>query len=70
MAKFRKRPVVIEAYQTHTAKTVGTWDDRMFASVGDWIITGEDGVQVACKPDIFALTYEAVEEGPDDGDRG
>jgi len=27
---------------------------------GDWIITGVKGEQYACKPDIFALTYEAV----------
>lgn len=29
---------------------------------GDWIITGVQGEHYPCKPDIFAATYEAVEE--------
>lgn len=28
---------------------------------GDWIITGINGEQYPCKPDIFAATYEAAE---------
>lgn len=29
---------------------------------GDWIITGVKGERYPCKPDIFAMTYELVEE--------
>ena len=29
---------------------------------GDWIITGVKGEHYPCKPDIFAMTYEAAEE--------
>jgi hypothetical protein len=29
---------------------------------GDWIITGVKGECYPCKPDIFAMTYEPVEE--------
>jgi hypothetical protein len=29
---------------------------------GDWIITGVKGERYPCKPDIFAATYEAVED--------
>jgi len=29
---------------------------------GDWIITGIKGERYPCKPDIFAATYELVEE--------
>jgi hypothetical protein len=32
----------------------------MSASVGDWIIKGVKGEIYACKPDIFAATYEAA----------
>ena len=32
---------------------------------GDWIITGIQGENYPCKPDIFALTYEAVEDNAD-----
>jgi hypothetical protein len=28
---------------------------------GDWVITGVKGENYPCKPDIFELTYEAVE---------
>lgn len=30
---------------------------------GDWIITGVKGERYPCKPDIFTMTYDAVEEG-------
>jgi len=29
---------------------------------GDWIITGVKGEHYPCKPDIFEMTYERVEE--------
>ena len=29
---------------------------------GDWIITGVKGERYPCKPDIFDITYELVEE--------
>ena len=32
------------------------------ASLGDWIIRGVQGELYACKPDIFAATYEPVED--------
>lgn len=30
---------------------------------GDWIITGVAGERYPCKPEIFAATYEAVNDG-------
>lgn len=32
----------------------------MHASIGDYIITGIQGEQYPCKPDIFEQTYELV----------
>lgn len=32
------------------------------ANVGDWIIRGVKGEFYPCKPDIFEMTYEKVEE--------
>ena len=32
------------------------------ASIGDWIIKGVQGELYPCKPDIFAMTYEVVED--------
>lgn len=62
MAKFRKRPVVIEAYQTEVPMDIQTLEGTMHADPGDYIITGVKGEQYPCKPDIFEQTYEKVEE--------
>jgi hypothetical protein len=79
MAKYRKKPVEIEATQwfkmgDHPAvrKPSINWDDSESGWVdtlegghivtpGDWIITGVKGEHYPCKPDIFEMTYEAVE---------
>ncbi len=60
--KFRKKPVVIEAYQTDKELFIETLEGTHKANVGDWIITGVNGEQYPCKPDIFAKTYERVDE--------
>ncbi len=60
MAKYRKKPIVIEAYQTEVAFDIHTLEGIMHADIGDWIITGVQGEQYPCKPDIFEKTYEKV----------
>ena len=60
--KFRKKPVVVVAYKTSKELIIKTLEGDMKASVGDWIITGINGEQYPCKPDIFKKTYEPVEE--------
>ena len=57
---FRKKPVVIEAYQTEKELDIFTLEGVMHAAPGDWIITGVNGEQYPCKPDIFEKTYEPV----------
>ena len=59
--KYRKKLVVIEAYQTDKPMDIETLEGTMHASPGDYIITGVNGEQYPCKPDIFKKTYEAVE---------
>ena len=61
MAKYRKKPVVIEAYQTDKEMDIPTLEGVMHASKGDYIITGVNGEQYPCKPDILEKTYEPVE---------
>jgi hypothetical protein len=41
---------------------IETLEGTMTASLGDWIIKGVAGEFYPCKPDIFALTYELVNE--------
>lgn len=55
--KFQKKPVIIEAYQTDVDIYIDTLEGKMHASPGDWIITGVNGEQYPCKPDIFEKTY-------------
>ena len=59
--KFRKKPIVIEAYQTNKEVTIHTLEGDMKASAGDWILTGVNGEQYPCKPEIFEKTYEPIE---------
>ena len=58
--KFQKKPVVVEAYQTDVEIIIPTLEGDMKASPGDWIITGVNGEQYPCKPDIFEKTYQRV----------
>ena len=61
--KVRKKPVVVDAYQTDKVIYIDTLEGRMRADIGDWIITGVDGEQYPCKPDIFEKTYDIIGEG-------
>lgn len=97
MAKYRKKPVVIEAFQitVETRNSNWDWPDWMHrawqkennetgalypwmdiqdgdlaivtleglqrVSMNDYIIRGVMGEIYPCKPDIFEMTYEAVE---------
>ena len=92
MAKFRKKPVVIEAVKwdgqnineildfgdsgpfplwgddykidrDQGSVLILTAEGTMRADTGDWIIRGIKGEFYPCKPDIFAVTYEKVEDG-------
>ena len=62
MAKFRKKPVVIEAYQTDVTVQIPTLEGVMTANPSDWIITGVQGEKYPCRDDIFQQTYELVKD--------
>lgn len=54
-----------EEYEQVVAKEglkIFTLEGALMASVGDWIIRGVHGEFYPCKPDIFEMTYEPVEE--------
>lgn len=61
--KVRKKPVIVEAYQTNQVIYIDTLEGQMKAEKGDWIITGVNGEQYPCKPEIFNKTYDVLEEG-------
>ena len=60
--KYRKKPVIIEAYQVDKELIITTLEGEMKARVGDYIITGVKGEKYPCRKDIFELTYEEVKE--------
>jgi hypothetical protein len=91
MPKFRKKPVIIEAfrywkdcrpdwfcnkvtaneivtYETHCE--IKTLEGVMRGEVGDYIIQGVKGEIYPCKPDIFEVTYEEIEEQAAGGSHG
>jgi hypothetical protein len=49
---------------------IQTLEGEMAANPGDWIIRGVKGEFYPCKPDIFAATYEAVEDIDNAGGEG
>ena len=61
--KYRKKPVVVEARQLAYPEVVTTAHGGVCAVAGDWVITDpETGDTWPIKPDIFASTYEPVDE--------
>ena len=60
--KYRKKPVVVEAYQTDREIMIHTLEGDMKASIGNYIVTGIDGEKYPCKPDIFEKNYTPVEQ--------
>jgi len=59
--EYVKKPIVVTAYQTDEEFYIDTLEGRMLASIGDYIITGVNGEQYPCKPDIFEKTYDLPE---------
>jgi len=72
MARYQKKPVVVEAVQwfkhgDHPAVFADSPDDvfgyidtpegRLTVQPGDWVITGVAGENYPCKPDIFVKLY-------------
>lgn len=91
MAKYKKKPVIIESIQatgtpesnreiidwcrgSNTPATmdhhpdignclsIATLEGAHWVTPGDYIIKGVKGEFYPCKPDIFEMTYEFVEE--------
>jgi hypothetical protein len=55
-------PDAFDPPSTEPTLVIETPEGCMTASRGDWIIRGVKGEFYPCKPDIFAATYERVEE--------
>ena len=51
-----------EGFTTEWSLLIDSREGIMRAEIGDYIIKGVNGEFYPCKPDVFAKTYEAVEE--------
>lgn len=61
--RYRKRPVIVEARGPLTEpEFVTTAHGRVRAEAGDYVLLAESGDTWPIKPDIFAATYEPVED--------
>lgn len=63
--KYRKKPIVVQAYQTSLRLEIDTLEGTMIANIGDWIVIGIKGEMYPVKPDVFEATYELVEDADD-----
>ena len=61
LERYRKKPVEFQAYRTSRKRVIKTLEGDMIAQKGDYIITGVKGEEYPCKPDIFELTYERID---------
>ena len=61
VAKFRKKPVVIDAIVAAHDGSIKTLEGIMSFKAGDFIITGVKGEKYPCKREIFLETYEPVD---------
>lgn len=51
--KYRKKPVIIEAYRTNEEKVIHTLEGDMKAFAGDYVITGVKGGTVPLQTGYF-----------------
>lgn len=58
--KFRKRSVVVEAFQLGAETVIHTLEGNMTGQPGDWLIRGVAGEYYPCKDEIFRATYEEL----------
>lgn len=54
--------VYMDTKDSKTNWSIKTLEGRYDVTPGDWIITGVKGEVYPCKPDIFKMTYDRVEE--------
>lgn len=57
--EYRGQPIT---HENDRCYLITTLEGTMQMDAGDMLITGVKGEIYPCKPDIFAATYEAVEE--------
>jgi hypothetical protein len=65
VAKYRKKPIIVEAERITSPITVRTLEGKMYGYPGDWLITGVIGEKYVCRDEVFRRTYDPVEDPAD-----
>lgn len=60
-----KKPIPLKVRRMPEAFVVETMEGRMQGKAGDWLITGIDGEMYPCDADIFARSYDLLDESTD-----
>jgi hypothetical protein len=66
MAKFRRKPAIIDAIRLKNEVLIDTLNGVVKASAGEWLITGTKGEQYPCADDIFREIYEPADDAAEE----
>lgn len=62
MAKFRRKPLIIEAIRIKQEMTIDTPNGIVKAKAGDWLLNDVEGKQYPCIDSVFRESYEPADE--------
>ena len=62
MAKFKKKPIIIEAMPIKEPTNISTLEGMMHGNPGDWLIRGVKDELYPCEKSIFFQSYEPADE--------
>jgi len=62
MAKFRRKPALVDAVRIQKEMLIETLNGIVKAKPGEWLITGVRGEQYPCDDEIFRETYEPADD--------
>ncbi|MDT8858659.1 PGDYG domain-containing protein [Alkalihalobacillus sp. MEB130] len=65
MARYRRKPVIIEAVKITRTITIETAEGSLTGRPGDYLITDTNGEQYPCNAEKFEKMYERVKDGKD-----
>ncbi|MFC0559619.1 hypothetical protein, partial [Halalkalibacter alkalisediminis] len=65
MARYRSKPVVVEAVKISRTITIETSEGTVKGYPGDYLITDANGEQYPCNSAKFEKSYERIKDGMD-----
>jgi len=66
MAKFRRKPAIVDAIRIKQEMLIETPNGIVKAKAGEWLITGIKGEQYPCDDSIFREIYEPADDAAEE----